>query len=228
MAKQGKKFRAALEKVDRTKLYSVSEAVALVKAVAFAKFNESLNVDIRLGVDPRQADQQVRGTVSLPHGTGKTVRVAVFAQGDDADAARAAGADIVGADDLVAAIKEGKMDFDLAIATPDMMRFVGQVGRILGPRGLMPNPKSGTVTKNVAEAVKASKAGRVEFRLDKTAIIHSAVGRVSFTADQLADNVNAFIDAIRKAKPAAAKGNYIRSVFVSSTMGPGIRVDVAS
>jgi len=226
MPKHGKKYRASAAKVDQAKAYTIEEAVKLAKQTAFAKFDESLNIDLRLGVDPRQADQQVRGTVPLPHGTGRTVRVAVFAQGADADAARAAGADIVGAEDLVNTIKEGKMDFDLCIATPEMMRFVGQVGRILGPRGLMPNPKSGTVTKNVTEAVTSAKAGRVEFRLDRTAIVHNVVGRVSFTAEKLAENIHAYLDAVRKARPASAKGSFIRSAFISSTMGPGIRLDV--
>jgi large subunit ribosomal protein L1 len=226
MPKHGKKFKAAIEKVDADKAYTIEEAVALAQEVKFAKFDESVNLDVRLGVDPRHADQQVRGTVSLPHGTGKTTRVAVFAQGDDAEAAKEAGADLVGAEDLVETIKGGAIDFEVAIATPDMMRVLGQVARVLGPRGLMPNPKAGTVTKNVKEAVEAAKAGRVEFRVDKTAIIHGAVGKASFSTENLVENVKAYLDAIVKARPSAAKGRYVKSVFLSTTMGPGIRLDV--
>lgn len=225
MPKHGKKYRAALEKIDAEKAYPLNEAVALLKEIAFARFNESVDLDLRLGVDPRHADQQVRGTVSLPHGTGKTVRVAVFAKGDKAREAEAAGAEFVGAEDLVSRIQGGFTDFDAAIATPDMMGQVGRLGKILGPRGLMPNPKTGTVTMDVATAVKEIKAGKVEFRVDKTGNVHAPIGRVSFDVEKLQENLEAFMDTVVRAKPSAAKGTYIRSVTVSSTMGPGFRID---
>lgn len=227
MAKQGKRFKAAIEAVDREKLYSLDEAVKLVKKTAKAKFDETIEVSLNLGVDPRHADQMVRGSVNLPHGTGKTLRVAVFAKGDKADEAKAAGADVVGADDLATAIQGGEINFDRCIATPDMMPVVGRLGRVLGPRGLMPNPKLGTVTPNVAEAVEAAKGGQVQFRVEKAGIIHSGVGKASFDESKLVDNIKAFIDAVSKAKPSGAKGTYMKRVAVSSTMGVGIHLDVA-
>lgn len=225
MAKRGKKYLEAAKKVDRDRQYDPKTALALVKEIAPARFDESVDVAIKLGVDPRHADQQVRGTVVLPHGTGKQVRVAVFAKGEKAKEAEAAGADIVGAEDLAQRIEAGDIDFDVAVATPDMMGLVGRLGRILGPRGLMPNPKSGTVTMDVAEAVRQIKAGKVEFRMNKEAGIHVAIGKVSFDVEKLYDNFKALMDAILRAKPAAAKGQYLRSVTVSSTMGPGIKLD---
>jgi large subunit ribosomal protein L1 len=224
MPKHGKKYRASLEKYDPTKAYTLREAVEVVKQIAYAKFNESVDLDLRLGVDPRHADQQVRGTVSLPHGSGKSVRVAVFAKGEKAKEAEAAGAEHVGADDLLAKIQGGFTDFDAAIATPDMMGLVGRLGKVLGPRGLMPNPKTGTVTMDVANAVREIKAGKVEFRVDKTSNVHVPVGKIQFTAEQLADNAQAVLDAIVRAKPAAAKGIYLRSITVSSTMSPGVAI----
>jgi large subunit ribosomal protein L1 len=228
MAKIGKRLRAARESIDPDKAYGLEDAVTLIKASATAKFDETIEVALNLGVDPRHADQMVRGTVDLPHGTGKSVRVAVFAKGDKADEARAAGADLVGAEDLAQAIQEGQIDFDRCIATPDMMPVVGRLGRILGPRGLMPNPKLGTVTPNVGQAVEAAKAGQVQFRVEKSGIVHGGVGKASFTPDLLLENIRAFVDAVSKAKPSGAKGTYLRRVAISSTMGPGIRVDVAS
>jgi len=225
MAKRGKKYLEAAKKVDRDRQYDPKTALALVKEIAPARFDESVDVAIKLGVDPRHADQQVRGTVVLPHGTGKQVRVAVFAKGEKAKEAEAAGAEIVGAEDLAQRIEAGDIDFDVAVATPDMMGLVGRLGRILGPRGLMPNPKSGTVTMDVAEAVRQIKAGKVEFRMNKEAGIHVAIGKVSFDVEKLYDNFKALMDAILRAKPAAAKGQYLRSVAVSSTMGPGIKLD---
>lgn len=225
MAKRGKKYLEAAKKVDRDRQYDPKTALALVKEIAPARFDESVDVAIKLGVDPRHADQQVRGTVVLPHGTGKQVRVAVFAKGEKAKEAEAAGAEIVGAEDLAQRIEAGDIDFDVAVATPDMMGLVGRLGRILGPRGLMPNPKSGTVTMDVAEAVRQIKAGKVEFRMNKEAGIHVAIGKVSFDVEKLYDNFKALMDAILRAKPAAAKGQYLRSVTVSSTMGPGIKLD---
>jgi large subunit ribosomal protein L1 len=222
----GKKFRAAAARVDRTQRYAPPQAIALVKSGAFAKFNETVDVAMNLGVDPRHADQIVRGTVVLPHGVGKTVRVLVLAQGDKAKEAEAAGADFVGPE-YVQKIKDGWLDVDVIVATPDMMGQVGQLGRVLGPRGLMPNPKSGTVTMDVTRAVKEIKAGKVEFRVDKTGNIHGPIGKVSFTADQLTENLNAFVDAVVRAKPAGAKGTYVRSLTVSSTMGPGVPIDPA-
>lgn len=224
MPKHGKKFRSAFEKVEAGKTYQLPEAVKLVKEVAFAKFNESVDLDLRLGVDPRHADQQVRGTVSLPHGTGKTVRVAVFAKGEKASEAEKAGAEYVGAEDLVTKIAGGFTDFDAAIATPDMMGQVGRLGKVLGPRGLMPNPKTGTVTMDVARAVEEIKAGKVEFRVDKTGNVHVPVGKVQFTEDQLKENAETVIEALQRAKPAAAKGVYMRNITISSTMGPGVKI----
>jgi len=222
----GKKFRAAQGKVDRTRHYPVLEAVGLVKQSAFAKFDETVDVAVNLGVDPRHADQVVRGTVVLPHGTGKSVRVLVIAQGDKAKEAEAAGADFVGIE-YVQKIKDGWLDCDVIVATPDVMGQLGQLGRVLGPRGLMPNPKAGTVTLDVTKAVREIKAGKIEFRVDKTGNVHAPVGKVSFNAEQLAANVHAFMETIARAKPAAAKGTYIKSATVSSTMGPGVKLDAA-
>jgi large subunit ribosomal protein L1 len=214
--------------VDRKRAYPLDEAITLLKNCAKAKFDESIEVALNLGVDPRHADQMVRGTADLPHGTGKTIRVAVFARGDKAEEARAAGADIVGAEDLAQTSKEGKIEFDRCIATPDLMPVVGRLGRILGPRGLMPNPRLGTVTPNVGQAVSAAKAGQVQFRVEKTGIIHAGVGKASFTPERLADNIKAFVDAVNKAKPSGAKGTYMKRAAISSTMGPGVKVDVAT
>ncbi len=222
----GKKFRAAAATIDIAEAYAPQEAIEMVKSVSFAKFDETVEVALNLGVDPRHADQIVRGTVVLPHGTGKSVRVLVFAQGEKEKEAREADADFVGAE-YIQTIKDGWLDCDVVVATPDMMGKVGQLGRILGPRGLMPNPKSGTVTMDVAKAIKEIKAGKIEFRVDKTGNLHAPIGKVSFSADQLGENLNAFVDAVQRAKPAAAKGAYIRSVTVSSTMGPGVPVDTA-
>jgi len=227
MAKIAKRMAAAYENVDRDKFYPLAEGVALVKAAAKAKFDETIEVALNLGVDPRHADQMVRGVVSLPHGTGKTVRVAVFAKGPKADEAKAAGAELVGAEDLMEIVQGGQMDFDRCIATPDMMGVVGRLGKVLGPRGLMPNPKLGTVTMNVAEAVKAAKGGQVQFRVEKAGIVHAGVGRASFSEQQLAENVKAFVDAINKAKPSGAKGVYLKKVSLSSTMGPGLKLLVS-
>ncbi len=228
MAKKGKRLRAAWERVDRTKAYALDEAVTLLKDVAGAKFDETVEVALNLGVDPRHADQMVRGTVDLPHGTGKAVRVAVFARGDKAEQATAAGADVVGAEDLAESIQGGKLDFDRCIATPDMMPVVGRLGRVLGPRGLMPNPKLGTVTPNVAEAVQAAKAGQVQFRVEKAGIVHAGVGRVGFAPEQISANIKALIDAVSRAKPSGAKGTYMLRAHLSSTMGPGLRLDLGS
>ena len=225
MAQHGKKYKENLSKVDREELYGVGEAVDLVKELASAKFDETVELAVRLGVDPRKADQIVRGTLSLPSGTGTTVRVAVFAAGEAATEARAAGADEVGADDLVARINGGFLDFDIAIATPDLMGQVGTLGRVLGPRGLMPNPKTGTVTTDVAKAVGEFKGGRVEYRTDKVGNIHIRVGKVSFTHEQLTANIKAVVDELQRAKPPAAKGRYFLSITVSSTMGPGVHID---
>jgi large subunit ribosomal protein L1 len=224
MAKHGKKYRQASSSIEPLKDYAAPEAVKLLKAAKYVKFNETVDLNVRLGVDPRNADQQVRGTVVLPHGTGKSVRVAVFAKGEAADAAKAAGAEIVGAEELVEQITGGFTDFDAAVATPDMMRHVGKIGKILGPRGLMPNPKAGTVTPNPAQVVKELKAGKVEYRLDKQGIVHCSVGKTSFEDEKLIENVLAILDALWRAKPASAKGNYMRTVSMSSTMGPGIRI----
>jgi large subunit ribosomal protein L1 len=228
MAGKGKRLRAAEAKIDRTKAYPLAEAVALVKQSASAKFDETVEVALNLGVDPRHADQMVRGTVDLPHGTGKSVRIAVFAKGDKAQEAKAAGADVVGAEDLAAAIQNGEINFDRCIATPDMMPVVGRLGRILGPRGLMPNPKLGTVTPNVGQAVQAAKAGQVQFRVEKAGIVHGGVGKASFDQASLVDNIKAFVDAVSRAKPSGAKGTYMKRVAISSTMGPGVHVEVAS
>jgi len=224
LARHGKKYRAAAEKVEQ-RPYQLDEAFKLLKEVAYAKFNETVELSMLLGVDPKHADQMVRGTTVLPHGTGQTKRVLVIASGDKQREATEAGADFVGGDEMVQKIQEGWVDYDAVIATPDMMRSVGKLGKVLGPRGMMPNPKTGTVTFDVAKALQEIKAGKVEFRVDKTSIIHVPVGKIQFTADQLLDNATAIIKAIRKAKPPAAKGKYVRSVFISSTMSPSIRLD---
>ena len=228
MAHDSKRYKALKTKIERTRLYPVQDALKLIKDNATAKFNESVDVSINLGVDPKKSDQAVRGSLVLPQGTGKSVRVAVFAQGDRAQQARDAGADIVGFDDLAAEIKGGKMEFDVVIATPDAMRVVGQLGQILGPRGLMPNPKVGTVTQDVTMAVKNAKAGQVQYRTDKGGIVQCTIGRASFTIEALEENLRALVDAVNKARPAAAKGVYLKKVAVSSTMGVGVRVDQAS
>ncbi|HVI27607.1 50S ribosomal protein L1 [Hansschlegelia sp.] len=225
MAKIGKRVAKAREGVDRTKLYGLDEALALVKERATAKFDETIEVSINLGVDPRHADQMVRGVCQLPNGSGRTVRVGVFARGAKAEEAKAAGADVVGAEDLLEIVQGGTIDFDRCIATPDMMPLVGRLGKVLGPRGLMPNPKVGTVTMDVAGAVKAAKGGAVEFRVEKAGIIHGGVGKASFDADKLAQNIRAFTDAVVKAKPTGAKGQYVQRISVSSTMGPGVHVE---
>jgi len=222
----GKKYNAAKSKIDREVSYPLSDAIGLVKEVAYANFDETLDLTVRLGVDPRKADQMVRGAVVLPNGLGKTVRVLVFAKGDKAQEALDAGADFVGGDDLVEKIQGGWFDFDTAVATPDMMGTVGKIGRLLGPRGLMPNPKVGTVTFDVGRAVSESKSGKVEYRVEKTGIIHAPVGKVSFDQDKLQENVLTIMDALIKAKPSTAKGTYLKKVSISSTMGPGVQVDV--
>ena len=228
MAKLTKKAKALQGKVDSLKLYPITDALALVKECATAKFDESIDVAVQLGIDAKKSDQVVRGAVVLPHGTGKTKRVAVFAQGAKAEEARAAGADIVGMEDLAEKVKAGQMDFDVVIASPDTMRIVGTLGQILGPRGLMPNPKVGTVTPDVATAVKNAKAGQVQFRVDKAGIVHGTIGRRSFDSDKLKENLSALVDALAKAKPAASKGIYLKKIAVSSTMGVGVRVDTQS
>jgi large subunit ribosomal protein L1 len=228
MSKLTKKAKGFAGKVDSLKLYPLADALAIVKACATAKFDESIDVAVQLGIDAKKSDQVVRGAVVMPAGTGKTKRVAVFAQGAKADEARAAGADIVGMDDLAAEIKAGKMDFDVVIASPDTMRIVGTLGQVLGPRGLMPNPKVGTVTPDVAQAVRNAKAGQVQFRVDKAGIIHGTIGRRSFESDKLVDNLRALIDALNKSKPATSKGIYLRKVALSSSMGVGVRVDTQS
>ncbi len=220
-----KRIEKAREGVDRIKLYPVDQAVKLVKERASAKFDETVEIAMNLGVDPKHADQMVRGVVNLPNGTGRTLKVAVFARGAKADEAKAAGADIVGAEDLVATVQGGSIDFDRCIATPDMMPLVGRLGKVLGPRGLMPNPKVGTVTMDVVAAVKASKGGAVEFRVEKAGIIQGSVGKASFGDEQLVQNISAFVDAVTKAKPAGAKGTYMQRIAISSTMGPGVKVD---
>ena len=225
--KHGKKYNESAKLIEKTKLYDTNEAFELACKSATAKFDETVEAHIRLGVDSRHADQQVRGAVVLPNGTGKDVRVAVFAKGDAADAAKAAGANIVGAEDLLADIQGGMLDFDVCIASPDMMGLVGRLGKVLGPKGLMPNPKSGTVTMDVTKAIQEVKAGKVEYRLDKSNIIHTPVGKASFGAEKLTENFNALMGAVVKAKPAAAKGQYLRSVTVASTMGPGIKINPA-
>ncbi len=226
MSKLGKKHKEARSKVDRTKTYPLNDALEIVKEAAFAKFEETVDVAVRLGVDPRHADQMVRGAVVLPNGLGKTTRVLVFAKGEKEKEAKDAGADYVGAEDLVAKIKEGWYEFDTAIATPDMMGVVGKIGKLLGPRGLMPNPKVGTVTFDLERAITDSKAGKVEFRVEKAGIVHAPVGKVSFDTDKLKENLLALIDALVKAKPSAAKGNYLKKISVSSTMGPGVVLDI--
>lgn len=226
--KKGKRYTESAKLVNKNEAYSVAEAVELVSKTASAKFDESVEIHTRLGVDGRNADQQVRGVVVLPHGTGKKVRVFVLAKGDNADLAEKAGADIVGGDEMIAKIQQGWLDFDVCITTPDMMPIVGRVAKILGPKGLMPNPKSGTVTTNVAKAIQDVKAGKVEYRLDKNNIIHVMIGKVSFGSEKLIENFNTVMDAIVKAKPAAAKGTYIKSIYISSTMSPGVQVDPKS
>jgi len=223
--KRGKKYQAVAPKIEHGKQYSLVEAIAKLREVKWANFDETVQVDIRLGVDPRRADQQVRGTVVLPHGTGKKIRVAVFVKGEKVREAEEAGADFVGGDELAEKVQGGWVDFDVAIATPDMMKVVGKLGRVLGPRGLMPNPKTGTVTFDVAKAVQDAKAGKVEYRLDRFGIIHCIVGKASFTDEQLLDNAGLLLDAVIRAKPSSAKGTYIKSITLSSTMSPGIRID---
>ena len=228
MAKIAKRVAKSREGIDPNKAYALSEALQLLKDRSKVKFDETVEISMNLGVDPRHADQMVRGVVNLPNGTGRSVRVAVFARGDKAEEAKAAGADIVGAEDLVDIVQKGTIDFDRCIATPDMMPLVGRLGKVLGPRGMMPNPKVGTVTTDVAAAVKASKGGAVEFRVEKAGIVHAGVGKVSFDVKALEENVRAFADAVNKAKPAGAKGNYVKKVSVTSTMGPGLKLDIAT
>ena len=228
MAKHGKNYLANRSKVDSDKKYSLKEAVELLKSMASKKFDESVDVSVRLGVDPRHADQMVRGAVVLPHGTGKSAKVIVFAKGEKEIEARDAGADFVGGDDLAKKINDGWLDFDKAVATPDMMGVVGKLGRVLGPRGLMPNPKVGTVTFDLARAIKDIKAGKVDFRVEKAGIVHAPVGRISFTAEKLEENITTLIETLNRLKPASSKGNYMRGFTLSSTMGPGIRIDVNS
>jgi large subunit ribosomal protein L1 len=228
MTQHGKRIRAAREGIDRVKLYSLTDALAMLKERSTAKFDETVEVAMNLGVDPRHADQMVRGVCNLPNGSGRTVRVGVFARGAKADEAKAAGADVVGAEDLFEIVNGGTINFDRCIATPDMMPLVGRLGKVLGPRGMMPNPKVGTVTMDVTAAVAAAKGGAVEFRVEKAGIIHAGIGKVSFSADKLAENIRAFVDAVAKAKPAGAKGTYIQRLAVSSTMGPGVKVDLSS
>ena len=228
MARRGKRLTAARQRIERDSAYDLAAAVDLIKGNATAKFDETIEIAINLGVDPRHADQMVRGVVALPHGTGKALRVAVFAKGDKAKEAEAAGADLVGAEDLAERITKGEIPFDRCIATPDMMAVVGRLGKILGPRGLMPNPKLGTVTPDVTAAVKAAKAGQIEFRVEKAGIVHAGVGKASFTAEALSENIRAFVDVINKAKPSGAKGTYLKRVSLSSTMGPGLKLNVAN
>jgi large subunit ribosomal protein L1 len=226
--KKGKRLRSALEAIDRSKSYELGEALRIIKSNAKAKFDETVELSMNLGVDPRHADQMVRGVINLPHGTGKAVRVGVFARGEKAEEARAAGADIVGAEDLAERIQQGHIDFDRCIATPDMMPVVGRLGKVLGPRGLMPNPKLGTVTQDVAEAVRSVKGGQVEYRVEKAGLIHAGVGKLSFDEKALEENVRTLVDAVNRAKPSGAKGTYIKRISLSSTMGPGIKLDVPS
>jgi large subunit ribosomal protein L1 len=228
MATLGKRLKAAQDGIERTKLYDIDQAVKMIKGRAKAKFDETIEIAMNLGVDPRHADQMVRGVCNLPNGTGRTVRVAVFARGANADAARAAGADVVGAEDLVEEVQKGNINFDRCIATPDMMPLVGRLGKVLGPRGLMPNPKVGTVTPDVAGAVKSAKGGAVEFRVEKAGIIHAGIGKASFTEQALAENIRAFADAVIRAKPTGAKGTFLKRISLSSTMGPGLRIEPAS
>ena len=227
MSAKGKSLRSAIEKVDRNQRYQLEDRLKLVKETARAKFDETVDLAIRLGVDPRQADQNIRGTVALPHGMGKTVRVLAFAKGEKEREAQEAGADFIGSDELIKKISEGWLDFDKAVATPDMMAAVGRIGKILGPRGLMPNPKTGTVSLDIGKAVREIKAGKLEFRVDKAGIVHVPVGRASFSADQLIDNARMVLQTVIRAKPASAKGNYIKGVTVATTMGPGIKIDLA-
>lgn len=228
MAKEGKRLKKSREQVDNLKSYDLQDAVAALKGLPETKFDQTVDIAMNLGVDPKHADQQVRGVLILPHGTGKTVRVAVFAKGKKAEEAKAAGADVVGDEDLAAEVQAGNINFDRVVATPDMMPVVGTLGKVLGPKGLMPNPKLGTVTNDVKEAVKAAKGGQVEFRTEKTGIIQAGIGKKSFDADAIAGNIKAFIGAINRAKPSGAKGTYIKSVYVSTTMGPSLKLDVAS
>jgi large subunit ribosomal protein L1 len=228
MTKLGKRQQSAVDAIDREKFYELNEAVALIKSNATAKFDETVEISVNLGVDPRHSDQMVRGMVSLPNGTGRSVRVAVFAKDANVDIAKEAGADVVGGEDLAEQVQKGVIDFDRCIATPDMMAVVGKLGKVLGPRGMMPNPKLGTVTKDVAEAVKAAKGGQVEFRVEKAGVIHAGVGKASFSEKALSENINAFVGAIQKAKPSGAKGSYMKKVALSSTMGPGIKLDLAN
>jgi len=228
MAKSGKRFKAASEAVDQKKHYEVAEAIKLVKENARAKFDETIELSMNLGVDPRHADQNVRGVIDLPHGTGKTIRVGVFAKGEKADEAKAAGADVVGADDLAETIQKGDIQFDRCVATPDMMPVVGKLGKILGPRGLMPNPKLGSVTQDVAQAIKSAKGGQVEYRVEKAGIVHTGVGKASFSEEALLENVRTLVEAVNKAKPSGVKGNYIKRISLSSTMGPGVSLDVST
>jgi len=228
MASVGKRLKAARETVDRTTFYDLGDAVRLIKGGATSKFDETVEMAFNLGVDPRRSDQMVRGVVSLPHGTGKETRVAVFAKGDKAAEAETAGADIVGAEDLAERVQNGELNFDRCIATPDMMAVVGRLGKVLGPRGLMPNPKLGTVTPNVSEAVKAAKGGQIEFRVEKAGIVHGGIGKASFSPEALSENAKAFVNAINKAKPSGAKGTYVKRVSLSSSMGPGVKLNVAS
>ncbi len=228
MAKLGKRLKSTNETIDREKFYTLGEAVEMIKTNARAKFDETVEIAVNLGVDPRHADQMVRGMVTLPNGTGKNVRVAVFAKGDNVEAAKEAGADIVGAEDLAEKVQKGEIDFDRCISTPDMMSVVGRLGKVLGPRGLMPNPKLGTVTKNVAEAVEAAKGGQVEFRVEKAGVIHAGIGKASFSEQALSENISAFVGAIQKAKPSGVKGTYMKKVALSSTMGPGLKLDLAT
>ena len=224
----GKRLRKAYEGIDRDAFYAINDAVKIIKGNATAKFDETIEISLNLGIDPRHADENVRGVVQLPHGTGKSLRVAVFAKGDKAKIAKDAGADIVGAEDLAEKVNAGQIEFDRVIATPDMMALVGRLGKVLGPRGLMPNPKLGTVTNDVAEAVKATKGGQVEFRAEKSGLIHAGIGKASFSEAAIADNVKAFVGAINRAKPAGAKGTFLKKVSISSTMGPGVKLDVAT
>ena len=228
MAKIGKRIKAAREQINRVKAYDLEEAVKLVKSASSVKFDETVDIALNLGVDPKHADQTVRGVCQLPNGSGRTLRVAVFARGGKADEATAAGADVVGAEELVEQVSKGEINFDRCIATPDMMGLVGRLGKVLGPRGLMPNPRVGTVTMDVTGAVKAAKGGAVEFRAEKAGIVHAGVGKASFTEAQLAENIRAFVDAVNKAKPSGAKGTYLKKIAIKSTMGPGIKVDQAT